>query len=65
MKNRSFIATLTAVAWAFLGLRRKKDFDVDAEGTIKPLYLVVAGAIGLAAFIALLVFAVKMAVPVK
>jgi hypothetical protein len=65
MKNRSFIATLSAVAWAFLGLRRKKDFDVDAEGTINPLYLVVAGAIGLAAFIALLVFAVKMAVPVK
>lgn len=66
MKNgRSFYATLVAVAWSFVGLRRKKDFDVDVEGTINPVYMIVAAAIGLALFIGVLAFAVKFAVHLK
>lgn len=59
--NRSFFGTLTAVAWSFFGLRRKKDFDVDVEGSFNPLHLIVAILIGLALFIGLLVFLVKTA----
>jgi uncharacterized membrane protein YuzA (DUF378 family) len=61
--NRSFLSTLGAIAWSFIGLRRKKDFDVDAEGTLNPVYLIVSALIGLVLFISLLIFFVKMAVP--
>lgn len=66
MKNkRSFYETLSAVAWSFIGLRRKKDFEVDAEGKIDPIYMIIAAALGLAIFIGLLVLAVHLAVPSK
>ncbi|WP_212760781.1 hypothetical protein [Telluria aromaticivorans] len=32
-QKRLFLEPLAAIAWSFVGLRRKKDFDVDAEGT--------------------------------
>jgi hypothetical protein len=60
-KTRSFLGTLSAVAWSFFGLRRKKDFDNDVEGSLNPLHLFVAILIGLALFIGLLVFLVRMA----
>jgi hypothetical protein len=63
--TRSFFGTIAAVGWSFIGLRRKKDFDVDADGNINPLYLIVAAAIGLAVFIGMLILAVKLAVPTK
>jgi hypothetical protein len=63
MKNqRSFLATLIAIAWSFVGLRRKKDFDVDADGAFNPLYVIVAAFIGLAILVGVLKFAVQMAV---
>lgn len=63
MKNkRSFLATLIAIAWSFVGLRRKKDFDVDADGAFNPLYVIVAALVGVAIFIGVLIFAVQMAV---
>ncbi|MEX5744299.1 DUF2970 domain-containing protein [Massilia sp. X63] len=61
-QKRSFLATLVAIAWSFVGLRRKKDFDVDAEGAFNPLYVFVAALLGLAAFIGLLMLAVRLAV---
>jgi hypothetical protein len=49
---------MVAIAWSFIGLRRKKDFDVDDAGGMNPLYVIAAAAIGTAIFIsALLVFA--------
>ena len=60
--KRSFIATLAAIAWSFFGLRRKKDFDVDAEGALNPVYVIVAALLGLMAFIGLLILAVRFAV---
>jgi hypothetical protein len=63
MKNkRSFFETLAAIAWSFIGLRRKKDFEIDAEGKIDPLYMIIAAAIGVAVFIGLLMLAVHLAV---
>jgi hypothetical protein len=38
--ERGFLATMSAIAWSFVGLRRKKDFDLDNEnGTSGDLYL--------------------------
>jgi hypothetical protein len=61
-KQRSFFSTLAAVAWSFVGLRRKKDFDADADGAINPLYVVIAALVGLILFIGTLLFFVRMAV---
>lgn len=60
--KRSFIGTLVAIAWSFVGLRRKKDFDVDAEGAFNPVYVIVAALLGVALFIGLLRLAVHLAV---
>lgn len=62
VQKRSFIATLTAIAWSFIGLRRKKDFDVDAEGAFNPLYVFIAALLALALFIGALMLAVRVAV---
>lgn len=59
--KRSFFATLAAIAWSFAGLRRKKDFDVDADGAFNPVYVIVAALLGLAVFIGLLKLAVHLA----
>jgi hypothetical protein len=59
--TRSFAATLSAVAWSFIGLRRKRDFDVDADGALNPGYVIAAGFLGVGIFIGLLMLAVRAA----
>ncbi|MES2325155.1 MAG: DUF2970 domain-containing protein [Pseudomonadota bacterium] len=59
--TRSFGSTLVAIAWSFIGLRRKKDFDQDVGG-LNPVYVVIAGLLGTGLFIACLVTAVHFAV---
>ena len=61
-QKRSFFATLAAIGWSFIGLRRKKDFDVDANGAFNPIYVIIAGLLGLMAFVGLLRLAVHLAV---
>ena len=61
-KTRSFLGTLSAVAWSFTGLRRKKDFDDDVGG-LNPVYVIIAALIGVLIFIGVLIAVVKMAVP--
>lgn len=60
--KRSFLQTLTAVGWSFIGLRRKRDFDVDAEGAIDPVHMLFATLVGVTLFIGLLLLAVRLAV---
>ncbi len=60
-RTSSFLYSLKAVLWSFVGLRRKSDFETDAE-KIKPLHIVIAALIGLACFIGLLITVVKFAV---
>ncbi|HEY0063187.1 MAG TPA: DUF2970 domain-containing protein [Telluria sp.] len=59
--KRSFGATMIAVAWSFIGLRRKRDFDTDAAGAMNPLYVIIAGLAGTAIFIGVLLLAVRFA----
>lgn len=59
--TRSFGSTLVAIAWSFVGLRRKKDFDQDVGG-LNPMYVLIAGLLGTGLFIAGLITAVHFAV---
>lgn len=59
--TRSFGSTMIAIAWSFAGLRRKKDFDEDVGG-LNPVYVLLAGLLGTALFIAVLLMAVQVAV---
>lgn len=52
-ENRSFLSTMAAIAWSFVGLRRRKDFEEDV-GRLNPLYVIIAGLIGTALFIGIL-----------
>lgn len=59
-KQRTFPETLAAVAWSFIGLRRKRDFDRDV-GALNPFYVLAAGLVGCALFVCLLLTAVRLA----
>ena len=61
LKGRSFGGTMKAIAWSFIGLRSKRDFDDDVAGGMNPFYVIIAGLIGAALFIALLVFFARSA----
>ncbi|HAT32511.1 MAG TPA: hypothetical protein DCW29_17175 [Janthinobacterium sp.] len=61
-RQASFWYAMKAVFWSFFGLRRKSDFDTDGL-KINPVHIVVAGLIGVACFIGLLVTVVKLVVP--
>ncbi len=59
--KRSFGATMVAIAWSFIGLRRKSDFEQDAAGAMNPLYVLIAALLGTALLIGMLILAVKFA----
>ena len=52
-ETRSFLSTMVAIAWSFIGLRRKRDFDEDV-GRLNPFYVVFGALIGTALFIGML-----------
>lgn len=58
---RSFMGTLNAVAWSFIGLRRREDFEQDVGG-LNPVYVVMAGLLGTALFIGILLTVVHIMV---
>jgi hypothetical protein len=60
-EKRSFASTMVAIAWSFIGLRRKSDFDTDAAGAMNPVYVIVAGLLATGMFIGGLLLAVKFA----
>jgi hypothetical protein len=39
-----FFRSCLAVAWAFFGIRRRKEADVDIE-TVSPIHLIVTGLV--------------------
>jgi len=58
VNHRTWWATVTAVLWAFLGVRRKSDFEDDI-GSLTPLQIVIVGALGGLLFVLVLVLVVK------
>lgn len=57
-RKMSFFATLRAVFWSFFGVRKKSDYEQDAA-QLNPLHVIVAGIIGAAIFIMVLLLIVK------
>jgi hypothetical protein len=57
-RKGSFLQTLHAVAWSFLGIRRGKDYDRDVQN-LNPVHVVIAGVLAALLFIAVLIVAVN------
>lgn len=57
---RSFGATLLAVAWSFIGLRRRRDFEQDI-GALRPAYVIAGGLIAATLLVGVLLMAVRLA----
>jgi hypothetical protein len=60
-RKASFAATMKAVFWSFFGVRKRSDYESDAA-KLNPLHVVIAGIIGAAIFVAVLILIVKMVV---
>ncbi|MEW7849073.1 DUF2970 domain-containing protein [Massilia aurea] len=61
LRKGSFLATMKAVLWSFFGVRKRADYENDAA-SLNPVYVIVAGLIGGAVFIGLIMVAVSFAV---
>jgi Protein of unknown function (DUF2970) len=57
----SFLRTIQAVAWSFVGLRSGKEFEKDTQ-QLNPIHVVIAGFAGVALFIGALVLIVNWVV---
>ncbi|MES2048165.1 MAG: DUF2970 domain-containing protein [Pseudomonadota bacterium] len=57
-RKASFAATLKAVFWSFLGIRKKSDYEKDAA-RLNPIHVIIAAVIGVLIFISILVTVVK------
>jgi len=60
-RKANFLATMKAVFWSFFGVRKRKDYESDAAN-LNPVHVIVAGLIGVAIFIGLIMLAVRVAV---
>ncbi|MEN3365579.1 MAG: hypothetical protein V7606_2853 [Burkholderiales bacterium] len=59
--QRSFGATLKAIFWSFFGVRKRSEYEKDAE-ELNPLYVIIAALIGALIFIGTLLIIVKSVV---
>ena len=57
----SLWATVKAVAWSFLGVRRSSDFQSDI-GRLKPYHVIAVGLVAAVLFVLILIALVKWAV---
>ncbi len=60
-RKASFLATMKAVFWSFFGVRKRSDYERDAAN-LNPVHVIIAGLIGAAIFIGLIMLAVRFAV---
>ena len=60
-RKSSFAATVKAVMWSFFGVRKRRDYEKDAA-QLNPLHVLIAGVIGAALFILLLLTIVHFVV---
>ena len=60
-RNASFGATMKAVFWSFLGIRKRSDYEKDSA-SLNPVHVIIAGLIGVVLFIGVLILLVRVAV---
>jgi len=54
----SFVQTVKAVAWSFVGLRKRAGYEQDVQ-KLNPVHVIVAGVIGAGLFVLSLVLIVR------
>jgi len=57
-RKGSFLGTMRAVAWSFLGIRKSKGYEEDVS-QLNPVHVIIAGVIGAVLFVLALVVLVK------
>ena len=57
----SFGATMKAVFWSFFGIRKRSDYEKDSA-SLNPVHVIIAGLIGAALFVGVLIMLVRLAV---
>ena len=57
-RKGSFLQTMRAVAWSFFGVRKSSEYEKDVS-QLNPLHVVIAGVVGAAIFVALLLLLVN------
>jgi hypothetical protein len=57
-RRGSFLMTMKAVAWSFFGVRKSGDYEKDVE-QLNPVHLIIAGVLGAALFVIVLVVLVQ------
>ncbi len=60
-RRSSLLASVKAVAWSFVGLRRRSDLDRDVA-SLNPLHVVAVGFVGVFLFVVSLIVLVKWVV---
>jgi hypothetical protein len=58
-ERASFLQTLKAVSWGFLGVRKRRDQEKDAKG-ISPGYLIIIGLLLTLVFVLVLVTVARL-----
>ena len=54
-RKGSFLRTVKAVMWSFVGLRARGDYEKDVE-QLNPVHIVIVGLIGVIVFVSGLIF---------
>jgi hypothetical protein len=57
-RKGSFVATMKAVGWSFFGVRKGADYEKDVN-QLNPIHVVIAGVIGAALFVIVLLLIVN------
>ncbi len=57
-RKGSFLGTMRAVAWSFLGIRKGKGYEEDVS-QLNPVHVIIAGVIGAVLFVLTLVMLVR------
>lgn len=58
LRPMSFVQTVKAVAWSFLGIRKRAGYEQDVQ-KLNPVHVIVAGVIGAALFVLSLLLIVR------
>jgi hypothetical protein len=58
--ERGGVKAALAVFWSFFGVRRRRDYDADAQN-LKPAQIIIAGLVGAAVFVLTMLLLVYLA----
>lgn len=60
MAESGHLKAVQAVFWSFFGVRKRRDYDADAQ-SLTPKQVIVAGLVGAAVFVAIMLLLVTLA----